>query len=259
MAVRKPAMRRTTDRALSQRAPFSDRKQKLSQASTPPVPEVAFVEIPRAFLKSIATGSDRIPTLYFSENIFARKFFWLRLRMIHRMMHRLDADRRNCLDFCGGGGVFLPTLASAFDNVVCVDLETEEAFRVKQRFGLENVQMVQADIASTSLPGAPFFNIVAADVLEHFRDLSVPVKALRAGLDANGRLFTSLPTENWVYVALRKLFRIRKPADHYHTACEVETFLRDSGFKCVSRCFVPLYFPIFPLFSICAWRLADEN
>jgi 2-polyprenyl-3-methyl-5-hydroxy-6-metoxy-1,4-benzoquinol methylase len=146
-----------------------------------------------------------------------------------------------------------------FDNVVCVDLESDEASRVQQQFGLGNVQLVRADIATTAIPGAPFFNIVAADVLEHFRDLSVPVNALRGVLGANGRLFTSLPTENWLYVALRKVFGIRKPADHYHTASEVEAFLKQSGFSCVSRRFVPMFIPLFPLFSICAWRLADDH
>lgn len=218
-----------------------------------------FVEIPPEFLKSIATESYRVPTLYFSGNVLVRKFFWLRLRLIHRMMRQLKVASANCLDFCGGGGVFLPTLAAQFKSVVCVDLESEEASHVKRYYGLENVELLRADIATAPLPGAPFQNIVAADVLEHFRDLSVPVAVLRGVLAANGRLFTSLPTENWVYVLLRKIFGIQKPADHYHTAHEVEAFLVLHGFRRVAQCYVPLLVPIFPLFSICAWQHDDAK
>jgi hypothetical protein len=66
-------------------------------------------------------------------------------------------------------------------------------------------------------------------------------------------LYTSLPSENILYVFLRKVFGITKPVDHYHTASEVEKYLSEHGFNRIKRVCVPLYWPILPLFSVSAW------
>lgn len=219
-----------------------------------------FIEIAPEVLAAMAEASDRTPTLYFSRHWSVRKFFWMRLRLINRhLASLLRANDGNCLDFGGGGGVFLPTLSLFFKSVTCLDLDISVARKVVDRFELSNVQLVQADIADAHLDGAPFNAIVAADVLEHFRDLGVPVRALRRWLGNDGILVTSLPAENVLYVALRKLFGIKKPADHYHTAVEVEAYLAGHGFEPVRRSFVPLYIPLLPLFAVTAWRIRPEN
>jgi 2-polyprenyl-3-methyl-5-hydroxy-6-metoxy-1,4-benzoquinol methylase len=222
-------------------------------------PSSAFVEIPRDFLSRIATDSERIPRLYYVQFWSVRRFFWMRLRLVFRLMRRLSPGAKNCLDFGGGGGVFLPTLCGAFERVVCIDLETAEARAVRQEFRLENLRLVQDDITIAELPDAPFDVIVAADVLEHFPDLSVPVAALTRWIARDGKLYTSLPTENGLYVALRRVFGVTKPADHYHTGAEVESFLERSGFARVARLHVPLYWGLLPLFFVSAWRLRDAG
>ncbi len=215
----------------------------------------AFAEIPRDFLSRIATDSERIPRLYYSRYAAVRAFFWMRLRLVFRLMRRLSPRAKNCLDFGGGGGVFLPTLCRAFEQVVCVDLETVEARAVQLEFGLDNLRLVQGDIGAVELTAAPFDAIVAADVLEHFPDLAVPVAALERWIARDGVLYTSLPTENGLYVALRRVFGITKPADHYHTGAEVEGFLERRGFTRVARLHVPLYRGVLPLFLVSAWKL----
>lgn len=212
-----------------------------------------FVEIPAGFLASIASDSERIPTLYYTGNAPIRRVFWQRLRVLHRLAGR-HARRRSCLDFGGGGGVFLPSLAGLFERVVSIDLETAEAERVVERYGLGNVRLVRADVTRAELDEAPFDAIIAADVLEHFRDLEPPVAALHRWLRDDGVLLTSLPTENWVYVLLRRLFDVEKPPDHFHTAAEVERSLSARGFRRIARRFVPLGLPIAPLYLVSAWR-----
>jgi ubiquinone/menaquinone biosynthesis C-methylase UbiE len=123
---------------------------------------------------------------------------------------------------------------------------------------LENVEIVQGDVEQLDFSKSPFDAVVAADVLEHFRDLNVPVVALRRWLKPEGLLFTSLPTENWPYVVLRKVFGIEKPWDHYHTGYEVEAFLTANGFERVRTRCVPLYAPVVPLFLVSAWRLRTD-
>lgn len=219
-----------------------------------------FKEIPRQFLSEISTGSDRIPTLYYSKNWPVRYFFWMRLRLIFMLMKRSHhIQRARCLDFGGGGGVFLPSLSSCFNKVVCIDLEDEEAHKVVLHYQLKNVHLVREDIATANLEDAPFDAIVAADVLEHFQDLSFPVDALRKWIAPQGILYTSLPTENYLYVFLRKIFSIVKPWDHYHTSSQVEEYLSNHGFKKICSVCVPFYFTLFPLFQISAWRLENSE
>lgn len=214
-----------------------------------------FVEIEPDFLSSIATDSDRIPTLYFSKYWPVRKFFWMRLRLIHQMMKECLKEKTTCLDFGGGGGVFLPTLSRYFEQVFLIDLENSEAVKVADKYRLKNVVLFKEDISNHSLQNIAFDAIIAADVLEHFSDLSVPVRVLKELMHEDTILFTSLPTENLIYIVLRKIFNIEKPWDHYHTASEVECFLQRSGFKRVSRSFVPFFFNFLPLFRISAWQL----
>jgi protein-L-isoaspartate O-methyltransferase len=218
-----------------------------------PDPAPAFVEIPGEFLRSIATDNERIPQLYFCGNTLSSKIFWMRLRWIHDLLLRHAPVRRSVLDFGGGGGVFLPSLARLFERVVSIDLETREAERVVERYGLTNVKLVRADVATAELAEAPFDAIVAADVLEHFRDLPVPVAALRRWLGEGGRLFTSLPTESGLYDRLRRWYGVTRPADHYHTGWEVEAFLQKSGFRRLARRCVPLVVRIAPLYLVSAW------
>lgn len=216
-----------------------------------------FIEVPRSFLASIATGSEGVPRLYFEGGPLSRRIFWLRLRRIHGLIQRLSPPGGTCLDFGGGGGVFLPSLAAHFTRVVSIDLETREARQVVSHFGLGNVELVAGDVATARLDAAPFGAIVAADVLEHFQDLAVPVARLREWLADDGLLYTSLPTESGFYRALRTILGVEPPPDHHHTGYQVERYLARTGFRRVLRRYVPLGIPIAPLFLVSVWRKGD--
>jgi hypothetical protein len=77
---------------------------------------------------------------------------------------------------------------------------------------------------------------------------------LRDWVKPGGLLFTSLPTETYLYVLLRRVFGVEKPLDHYHTGYEVEAQVQRHGFQKIETSCVPLHFPIAPLFLISAWR-----
>jgi 2-polyprenyl-3-methyl-5-hydroxy-6-metoxy-1,4-benzoquinol methylase len=219
-----------------------------------------FKSVPPRFLKSIARDSERIPTLYHATNWLLCEFFWLRLRLLDGLITKLiKINTATCLDFGGGGGVFLPTLTKRFKSVTLVDLETIEARQVVQLFKLPNVEIIRGDIHKLDMGGKTYDAIVAADVLEHFKDLPGPVEAISKWLKPGGLLFTSLPTETGIYALLRRIFGIQKPWDHYHTAWEVEDFLRKNGFEEVRKIYHPLFLRISPLFSIGAWRLTKVH
>lgn len=212
------------------------------------------VEIPAEYLAGIADDSDRIPSLYYAGNRVLRRMFWQRLHSLNRLMQRVHGTAGSCLDFGGGSGVFLPTLSRRFEQVTLLDLEAGQARQVVKQYDLRNVTVVENDAAAVDFAERPFDAAVAADVLEHFQDTDLPISRLHRWLKPGGVLFTSLPTENWVYVFLRKIFGIEKPLDHYHTGYEVAARLARSGFRRIKTTCVPLRIPVAPLFLISAWH-----
>jgi predicted TPR repeat methyltransferase len=212
-----------------------------------------------SFLASIATDSDRIPRIYYEGNSVMSRVFWWRLKWITKRLQKYAPRHNICLDFGGGGGVFLPTLSALFEKAVSIDLETKEAQQIRDHFALSNVELIQADINTATLADSPFDAIVAADVLEHFKDVEPAVAKLHQWLADDGVLITSLPTENWVYALLRILFGVTKPEDHYHTGYQVEEVLQASGFERIHRSNVPLYIPLAPLYLISVWNKSEQQ
>ena len=213
-----------------------------------------FIVLDRRFLRRIVADTRRTPSRYHHPFAPLRMIFWQRLKVLFRMVKKHALGRRRCLDFCGGGGVFLPSLAQLFAQVDCVDLELSEAEQVVEHYGLKNVRLLSLESAAADLGEGSYDLIVAADVLEHFADLSMPVSALKTWLAVDGVLLTSLPSESWLYGQLRKVFAVTPPADHYHRACDVEAFLAEQGFRKCQRRFVPFHCKPLALFHVTCWR-----
>lgn len=188
-----------------------------------------------------------------------KRVFWLRLRIIFFFIGRLCRPTHRVLDFGGGNGVLLPNLGRYFERVVSIDRNQSEAQTVCRVAHLQNIELIEADILTHEFT-QPFDMIIAADVLEHFRNLREPVDRLKLWVRPNsGVLLTSLPTENYVYSVLRRVFLMTKPADHYHTASEVEDYLRSQGFVRQISVTVPFILPNFPLFLVSVWRFPREG
>lgn len=215
----------------------------------------SFVEIKQSIYTQITPLGDERTDFYRSHNPVIRWIFWDRLRQIAKLMRKVNA-KGICLDFGGGSGVFLPTLSAHYTRVKCIDLDAQLAKKITHRLALSNVDVHETDVAD---PDETKYNaIVAADVLEHFNDLSIPIEAIRRRLAKDGWLFTSLPTETWLYAAIRWVIRKKKPADHFHSAYEVEAFLRTNGFVRVHHTSIPIHM-LAPLFLISAWRRDDKS
>lgn len=223
-------------------------------ASTP------FVPVDPGFLRRIASGSEVTPSLYYHPNPILRRAFWSRLRAINGLMDAVKTDGTgHCLDFGGGGGVLLPTLAARFASVVCIDRDVRDARAVVAEHRLANVRIDETNILTAAYPER-FDAIVAADVLEHFSELAPPVEKITSWLTPTGLLFTSLPTESGLYALARRVFGVTPPPDHYHTAAQVEAFLETCGFRRVRRTFRPLpAVEVLAMFSITAWRAPEAQ
>lgn len=210
-----------------------------------------FVEIPMNLYRQLTPAGDERTDLYRSFNPVTRWMFWGRLRQLSKLIVKSGIGG-SCLDFGGGSGVMLPTLSHHFEVVTCMDLDTRLAHNIKQALALDKVILIEGDVSEPDV--VKYEAIIAADVLEHFADLSVPIEAIRRRMSSDGWLFTSLPTETGLYETLRFLMRKKKPIDHYHTACEVEARLLQEGFRRVFHTAIPIP-GIAPLFLISAWKL----
>lgn len=219
-----------------------------------------YVKPPLALLRSLVdpqtSSSDIALDVYCARNALLREFFWARLWMLTLLIRRFSKPGDRCLDFGGGSGIFMPSLASGFCSVDLIDLNTAQAEQMQNAYALGNVRITRANIKEFDFGTGAFDAIVAADVLEHFEDLSFPVERIRHWLNTKGTLYTSLPSENLAYRLLRIAFGKQKPHDHYHAARQVERFLTDNGFRKVSGLYHPLFLPLFPLFRISAWQKA---
>jgi len=137
--------------------------------------DMEFVKPPLGFLRSIidknSESKDIALDVYCSEKYLFRKFFWMRLWMLTLAIRRYSKTRGICLDFGGGSGIFTPSLASGFDVVHLIDLNTEQANQVKSGLGLENISIVTANVYEYDYGEGKFDAIVAADLIEKCRPI----------------------------------------------------------------------------------------
>lgn len=196
-----------------------------------------FKQIPLTLLRDL-TNTQQERNIYAHPSILARIIFWQRLRFGFRLIKKIALQSSHVLDFGGGSGAFLPSLASYFDNVSVIDLDLDDARRIVNHYSLSNVRLQQQDISSWR-GTSPFDVVTAMDVLEHFSDMDVPLSFFEQHLKPRGLMLVSLPTENALYELGRRILRKEKPADHYHSARDLVRFYRKHGYTLLNHGQVP--------------------
>jgi 2-polyprenyl-3-methyl-5-hydroxy-6-metoxy-1,4-benzoquinol methylase len=212
-----------------------------------------FTPIPPDTLVRI-TDAAHERNIYAHPNALARGIFWQRLAVGLRTLQAHAQRDSDVLDFGGGSGAFLPSLAAAFRHVTVLDRDLGDARRVAAHYALANVELQEVDVERAP-PARCYGVVVAMDVLEHFLDPEVPRRHLDACLEPGGLLLVSLPTENWLYRLGRLIVRKQKPADHYHPAHALIRYYRDAGYTLLAHRYVPRLLGLaVPLFSIALFR-----
>lgn len=192
--------------------------------------------------------------IYAHPNVLARAIFWQRLTEGYRLLCQYAATDAKLLDFGGGSGAFLPTLAPRFREVSVIDLDLGDARRIAEHYGLNTVRLIETNIERWN-SSEQYDVVTAMDVLEHFADKSVPYRFLEKHLKPGGLLLVSLPTENWLYRLGRIVVRKTKPVDHYHAAVDLVNYYRNGGYELLSRRHVPAIGPLaLPLFYVGLFR-----
>lgn len=190
--------------------------------------------------------------IYTHPNQLARDIFWQRLEHLLEGLRLSNCQPERILDFGGGSGAFLKGLCLTFptSKIDVIDLDPADAVKVKAHHGLDAVSIFEENIESW-VPDEKYDLIIATDVLEHFKNLNVPIKAIKAFLKPHGTLAISVPTENLLYLAGRIVLNKTKPADHYHPAQAILKHLAKSGFSLGWRKYSPDFIGIpLPLFQL---------
>jgi len=203
-------------------------------------PPARIVTIPAITLKDCAQGYVDTP-LYHTGGWLMRWIQWGKLRALWKLRGDFTGT---CLDFGCGNGVMLPTLAEHFDQVVGFDLHTEAACALKVDLELDNVEIRRAP-QDYLLPCLPFWDnhfdtVWASSAFEHIEHLYIHLTELYRVLKPGGQLLCLSPSEDWLYQLGRKLCKLQKPADHYHTGKEIHEALQQY-FTCeVKKTWPPL-------------------
>ncbi len=161
-----------------------------------------------------AYGTKDTPQVYTHRNRLVSELFW---RSHERTLALSKSSKGGrALDFGGGNGVLLRELSRRFDEVVCIDLNTDIAREIARIYELSNVQVFSDDIFRVGLPDGHFDTVIAAQVLEHILDLGPLSCEMGRLLTPGGELLVSAPSENQFYKMGRRLAGYTKPWDHHH-------------------------------------------
>jgi 2-polyprenyl-3-methyl-5-hydroxy-6-metoxy-1,4-benzoquinol methylase len=191
---------------------------------------------------------DSVPE-YYSKNPVVRWLFQRRLAIAVSLIAKTGC--RSLVDLgCGDGLLVRQVLDSGltFADFQAVDIHPDV---VSLNEKLKGCRFSCQHLDRTDFADGQFDAATCLDVLEHFKDLSAPVREVRRILKPRGHLITSEPTETGLYKLLRFVLKgyFSKPDEasidyHFQNAASVEKALVDGGFAPMARLSLPLPFPL---------------
>jgi 2-polyprenyl-3-methyl-5-hydroxy-6-metoxy-1,4-benzoquinol methylase len=191
---------------------------------------------------------DSVPE-YYSTNPAARWLFRQRLTTAVSLVAKTNCGSLVDLG-CGAGllaGCVLD-IGLALADFQAIDIHPQV---VSLNGIFKGCQFSCQKLEQTNFSDGQFDAATCLDVLEHFEDLSAPVREIRRIVKPGGHLITSEPTETGFYKLLRFFLKgyFSKPDEksidyHFQNAASVEKTLVESGFAPLARRSLPLPFPL---------------
>jgi 2-polyprenyl-3-methyl-5-hydroxy-6-metoxy-1,4-benzoquinol methylase len=180
---------------------------------------------------------------YLHDNPLLRSMAWWRvgllakrLRNAARALHRQDL---RILDFGCGSGVLFADALEVGREVIGVDQVLGAAQLLVERRAYTQVKLLTPSAANEQiLPGSVDI-IIAGEVLEHVEPLEETLLQFKRWLHRGGQLLATLPTENAIYRAGRRLAGFD---GHYHhaNAASITRELERCGFRVTHKRVIPL-------------------
>jgi ubiquinone/menaquinone biosynthesis C-methylase UbiE len=190
---------------------------------------------------------DSVPE-YYSNNPVVRWLFMKRLTIAVSLVGLTNC--KSLVDLgCGDGSFVRHVLESqiTLTKFHAVDIHPDV---VKLNEKLKACRFSCQELDRTDFADGEFDAVTCLDVLEHFEDLSVPIREIRRIVTAGGHLITCEPTESRLYKLLRFVYKgyFSKPDEksidyHYHNAASVKAALVQCGFAVILERSFPLPFP----------------
>lgn len=154
-------------------------------------------------VKKTAELKESAALSFVHSNPLIRWFFWQRIIKAQRMVKSFKPTR--ILDFGCGSGVLLPFSCRLAKKVYALDLNHYFTNKVKKRFNLNNLEIINYDQGRIPLKNDTIDLIFSLEVFEHINNLDETIDELYRICRPGGYLLFSLPTENCWYKLGRKL------------------------------------------------------
>jgi ubiquinone/menaquinone biosynthesis C-methylase UbiE len=192
-------------------------------------------------LPSVVADEVALPS-YLHPNPLLRYVARRRVELLAEMMLKRLHGGSNVLDFGCGCGVLFTALSPACARIYGVDIHTEPAAMLIGNCGLAGVTLLTPERIA-EIPDGSIDVAVCGEVLEHFDDPSEILAVFRRKLKPEGRLFVTMPTENFVYKFGRLLSGF---SGEYHriNAAAIDARIRSCGFRALAHKSFPLPGPL---------------
>jgi len=132
------------------------------------------IKVPPDVIRQVTAGHDRLSRTYHDPNPVVRLLNWGKLKSLISMVQGTSFSV--ILDYACGNGILLPTLANLGKTVIGFDLFPEPAKKIVTLYGLRSAFVMKANAMRIPLDNASVDLIIAANVLEHFKELTIPLK-----------------------------------------------------------------------------------
>lgn len=134
-------------------------------------------------------------TLYTSSNPTRRWLHCTRRDWIFDALRHSVSDRHErAIEVGPGSGVYLPTLANLYDEVIALDIEQSYLNHLNHLTNVhKNLELIIDDITASNMPDATFDLVLCTEVVEHIPNSLSALQEIHRLLRPGGTLLLSTP------------------------------------------------------------------
>lgn len=185
---------------------------------------------------------DIVPE-YHSRNWIVRRLFESRLEEALKLGKLNTKESLEILDIGCGEGRLLRILRNSYSRHIITGMDHNPNVN---SIKIQEVTVKQLDLTIEPLPENKFNRIFCLDVLEHIKDLKLPLQSISGALCSHGLLIISVPTENFFQKVCRFMIKgtfssLSGPSSgpHYYNARTLFRNVVNSGLEPIDETCLP--------------------